>query len=245
MRARSTRSPPACCRSRSARRPRPCRSWSRAASTTASRSASAPRPTPTTRKARSWRRATKRPTRAEIEARLADFTGEIEQVPPRYSALKVDGERAYELARDEEEFELQPRRVSIESLVLVDHPDQDRCVLETHCGKGTYVRSLARDLGRALGALGHVEALRRTRVGPFGEERAVSLPALEALARERRSRGPAERAAPPGNGALRHPGAECRGARRGPAPARAGGVAQGARCPHSRRHWSMPCREAR
>ncbi len=123
-----------------------------------------------------------RPTRAEIEARLADFTGEIDQVPPRYSALKVDGARAYELARDEEEFELASRRVSIESLTLIDHPDQDRCVLETHCGKGTYVRSLARDLGRALGALGHVEALRRTRVGPFSQERAVTLAALEALA---------------------------------------------------------------
>ena len=123
-----------------------------------------------------------RPSRAEIEARLPDFTGEIEQVPPRFSALKVDGARAYELAREEAEFKLAPRRVSIESLRLIDHPDQDRCVLETHCGKGTYVRSLARDLGRALGALGHVEALRRTRVGPFGEERAISLAALEALA---------------------------------------------------------------
>ena len=99
-----------------------------------------------------------RPTRAEIEAELPSFTGEIEQVPPRYSALKVDGARAYELARDDEDFELAARRVSIDSLTLVDHPDPDRCVLETHCGKGTYVRALARDLGRALGALGHVEA---------------------------------------------------------------------------------------
>ena len=108
-----------------------------------------------------------RPSRAEIEAKLPDFTGEIDQVPPRYSALKVDGARAYDLARDEEEFELAPRRVSIASLTLIDHPDPDRCVLEARCGKGTYVRSLARDLGRALGALGHVEALRRTRVGGF------------------------------------------------------------------------------
>jgi tRNA pseudouridine55 synthase len=129
-----------------------------------------------------WWRERPAPARAEIEARLADFTGEIDQVPPRYSALKVDGARAYELARDEEEFELASRRVSIESLTLIDHPDQDRCVLETHCGKGTYVRSLARDLGRALGALGHVEALRRTRVGPFSQERAVTLAALQALA---------------------------------------------------------------
>jgi tRNA pseudouridine55 synthase len=124
----------------------------------------------------------KRPSSAEIEAGLADFTGEIEQVPPRYSALKVDGARAYDLARDEEDFELKARRVSVESLTLVDHPDPDHCVLEAHCGKGTYVRALARDLGRALGALGHVAALRRTRVGPFGEDQAVTLTALDALA---------------------------------------------------------------
>jgi len=123
-----------------------------------------------------------RPTRAEIEAKLPDFTGEIDQVPPRYSALKVDGARAYDLARDEEEFELAPRRVSIASLTLIDHPDADHCVLEARCGKGTYVRSLARDLGRALGALGHVEALRRTRVGGFEEANAVQLAALETLA---------------------------------------------------------------
>ena len=116
-----------------------------------------------------------RPTGAEIEAKLPDFTGEIDQVPPRYSALKVDGARAYDLARDEEDFELAPRRVSIARLALVDHPDRDRCVLEARCGKGTYVRALARDLGRALGALGHVEALRRTRVGDFDEARAVTL----------------------------------------------------------------------
>jgi tRNA pseudouridine55 synthase len=123
-----------------------------------------------------------RPTRAEIEAELPSFTGEIEQVPPRYSALRVDGARAYELARDDEDFELAARRVSIDSLTLADHPDPDHCELETHCGKGTYVRALARDLGRALGALGHVEQLRRTRVGPFGEERAITLAALKALA---------------------------------------------------------------
>ena len=124
----------------------------------------------------------KRPTRGEIEAELPSFTGAIEQVPPRYSALKVDGARAYELARDDADFELAARRVSVDRLTLADHPDPDHCVLETLCGKGTYVRALARDLGRALGALGHVEELRRTRVGPFSEERAVSLAALDALA---------------------------------------------------------------
>ena len=127
-------------------------------------------------------RSEHRPTRAQIDAVLPNFTGEIEQVPPRYSAVRVDGALAYDLARDEEDFALQPRTVSVDRLVLVAHPDQDHCVLEARCGKGTYVRALARDLGRALGTCGHVEALRRTRVGAFGEERAVPLAALEALA---------------------------------------------------------------
>jgi tRNA pseudouridine55 synthase len=127
-------------------------------------------------------RSDRRPTSAEIEAKLPAFIGEIEQVPPRYSAVRVDGARAYDLARDEEDFELAPRRVSIIRLALVAHPDQDNCVLEARCGTGTYVRSLARDLGRALGTFGHIEALRRTRVGGFEEERAVPLARLEALA---------------------------------------------------------------
>ena len=126
-----------------------------------------------------------RPSRSEIEATLSRFTGEITQVPPRFSALKVDGARAYDLARDEEEFELEPRSVSIARLTLITHPDKDHCVLEAECGKGTYVRALARDLGRALGTLGHVAALRRTRVGPFGEENAVSLATLERLTPDR------------------------------------------------------------
>jgi tRNA pseudouridine55 synthase len=127
-------------------------------------------------------RSDKRPTREEIEALLPRFTGEIEQVPPRYSALKVDGARAYDLAREKEEFELEPRRVVIDRLTLIDQPDSDHCVLEAECGKGTYVRALARDIGRALGALGHIEALRRTRVGPFAEDQAISLDRLEELA---------------------------------------------------------------
>ena len=126
-----------------------------------------------------------RPSRSEIEATLSRFTGEITQVPPRFSALKVDGARAYDLARDEEEFELEPRSVSIARLTLIAHPDKDHCVLEAECGKGTYVRALARDLGRVLGTLGHVAALRRTRVGPFGEENAVSLATLERLIPDR------------------------------------------------------------
>jgi tRNA pseudouridine55 synthase len=127
----------------------------------------------------------RRPSSPEIEATLPRFTGEIIQVPPRFSALKVEGARAYELARDEEQFELEPRPVSIARLTLVARPDKDHCILETECGKGTYVRALARDLGRALGSHGHVAALRRTRVGPFGEDRAVSVERLEALASDR------------------------------------------------------------
>jgi len=127
-----------------------------------------------------------RPTSEEIEAALPQFTGDISQVPPRYSALKVDGARAYDLARDEEEFELAARIVTVDRLELVDRPDPDHCVLETRCGKGTYVRALARDLGRALHCLGHVSALRRTRVGGFGEAEAVTLEAVEAAAEESR-----------------------------------------------------------
>ena len=126
----------------------------------------------------------RRPTRAEIEAALPQFRGEIVQVPPRYSALKVEGARAYDLARDEEAFELAPRTVTVDRLDLADHPDADHCVLEAQCGKGTYVRALARDLGRALGCLAHVSALRRTRVGSFTEADAVTLDAVEAAAAE-------------------------------------------------------------
>ena len=122
-----------------------------------------------------------RPTRAEIEAALPGFVGEISQVPPRYSALKVAGARAYDLARDEEEFELAPRPALIESLKLVDMPDSDHCLIEARCGKGTYVRALARDLGHSLGSATHITELRRTRVGPFDEEAAISLAKLEQL----------------------------------------------------------------
>jgi len=128
--------------------------------------------------------SSRRPAREEIEAALSQFTGEITQVPPRYSALKVEGARAYDLARDEEDFELAPRTVVIERLDLVEHPDPDHCVIEAECGKGTYVRALARDLGRALHCLGHVEALRRTRVGALREEDATTLEEVELAATE-------------------------------------------------------------
>lgn len=127
-----------------------------------------------------------RPSRAQIETALPQFVGEIEQVPPRFSALKVDGARAYDLARDEEDFELSARTVTIDRLEIVDIPDADTCILEAQCGKGTYVRALARDLGRALKCLGHISTLRRTRVGMFTEAEAVTLDEVERAAEENR-----------------------------------------------------------
>ncbi len=122
-----------------------------------------------------------RPTAEAIRAALPAFVGSIQQVPPRYSAIKIAGERAYDLARDGETVELQSRPVEISRLSLTETPDPDHAVLEAECGKGTYVRAVARDLGRALGCFGHVSALRRTAVGPFGEETMISLEDLEAL----------------------------------------------------------------
>jgi len=116
----------------------------------------------------------------DIEALLPNFIGKISQVPPRYSAIKVDGNRAYDLARDGEVVELEPRIIVIDDLRLVDMPDAKTAVFEAECGKGTYVRAIARDLGRELGCFGHVIALRRTRVGGFLEADAISLQELEA-----------------------------------------------------------------
>ena len=127
-----------------------------------------------------------RPSRAQIETALPQFVGEIEQVPPRFSALKVDGARAYDLARDEEDFELSARTVTIDRLEIVDIRDADTCILEAQCGKGTYVRALARDLGRALKCLGHISTLRRTRVGMFTEAEAVTLDEVERAAEKSR-----------------------------------------------------------
>jgi tRNA pseudouridine55 synthase len=110
---------------------------------------------------------------------LQAFVGDIMQVPPAFSAVKVDGERAYDLARRGVALELEPRPVVIHEARVVAAPDADRVEIELVCGKGTYVRSLARDLGEALGACGHISALRRTRVGRFGEQRAISMEALE------------------------------------------------------------------
>jgi tRNA pseudouridine55 synthase len=122
-----------------------------------------------------------RPDAAAIQALLPRFTGSISQVPPRFSAVKIDGERAYDLARDGEVVELAPRTIEVHRLELVDMPDPDHAVLAAECGKGTYVRSIARDLGRALGVFGHVSALRRNRVGPFGMADMIPLEQVEAL----------------------------------------------------------------
>jgi tRNA pseudouridine55 synthase len=122
-----------------------------------------------------------RPSAVAIRALLPQFTGLIEQTPPQYSAIKIAGERAYDLARDGEIVPLQPRPVEIHQLTLVDQPDSSHSVFEAECGKGTYVRALARDIGRILGCYGHICALRRTLVGPFGEQDMIPLEQLEAL----------------------------------------------------------------
>jgi tRNA pseudouridine55 synthase len=119
-----------------------------------------------------------RPSVEAIRAALPGFTGAIEQVPPKFSAIKIEGERAYDLARDGEVVELAPRTVEIHHLALVETPDADHAVFEAECGKGTYVRALARDLGRLLGSAGHVVALRRTMVGSFSEADAVGIDEL-------------------------------------------------------------------
>ena len=151
----------------------------------------------------------KRPTREEIEACLPQFRGEIRQVPPQFSAIKVDGQRAYDLARDGEKVVLEARDVRIEELRIEDEqdtetpetetrmtidapasqtsdanpPDPDTTTFVAVCGKGTYVRSLARDIGRTLDCYGHVISLRRTQVGPFAEAEAVTIETLQALAK--------------------------------------------------------------
>jgi tRNA pseudouridine55 synthase len=122
-----------------------------------------------------------RPAAAEIHAVLPEFTGDIMQVPPRFSAVKISGERAYDLAREGEEVVLEPRGITVHSLDLIECLDAGHAVFEAECGKGAYVRALARDLGRRLGTFGHVVGLRRLAVGPFGEEDMISLEKLDEL----------------------------------------------------------------
>ena len=122
-----------------------------------------------------------RPTEQAILDLLNEFTGEIEQVPPAFSAIKIDGKRAYAQARAGEDVVLSARKVYVESFKLVHRPDDDHAVFEVVCGKGTYVRSFARDMGKKLGCLGHVAQLRRTFVEPFEETDAIALDELLAL----------------------------------------------------------------
>ena len=122
-----------------------------------------------------------RPTVEAVKAALPAFVGEIDQVPPAFSAIKVDGQRAYDLAREGVEVELKARRVTIHEAAVTDAPDADHLEIRMRTGKGVYVRSLARDLAAALGAEGHVSALRRERVGPFNLQNAVTLDSLEEM----------------------------------------------------------------
>jgi tRNA pseudouridine55 synthase len=128
-----------------------------------------------------------RPTRGEVEAVLGRFTGEIEQVPPVYSALKVDGKRAYDLARAGEAVEMKTRRVTVYSLKILPASGEDlqETTLRAQVSKGTYIRSLARDIARALDTVGHVTMLRRTKAGPFRLDQAISLDKLAEAAKAR------------------------------------------------------------
>lgn len=126
--------------------------------------------------------STARPMDDALRAALAPFRGQIEQVPPQFSAVKVDGERAYDLARDGETLDLAPRPLWVERLDLIDRPDPDHALLEMVCGKGGYVRSIARDLGASLGCHGHVLWLRREWSGPFHAEGGITLEEIDQMA---------------------------------------------------------------
>ncbi|MBP7701946.1 MAG: tRNA pseudouridine(55) synthase TruB [Phenylobacterium sp.] len=127
-----------------------------------------------------------RPTPEQVAAVLPEFIGDILQVPPAFSAVKVDGERAYDLARAGETVELKAREISIYSARVIDAPDADHVEIAVECGKGTYVRAIVRDIAERLGACAHVSALRRTRVGPFDEDSAITLELLEDLGHKAR-----------------------------------------------------------
>ena len=122
-----------------------------------------------------------RPTKQSILTILPEFIGAIEQVPPDYSAIKLDGKRAYDLARAGKDIVISKRVVVIDEFSLLDTPDEDHAIFEVACGKGTYVRSLARDIARRLDTAGHVSALRRTQCGPFSEMASISLESLQTL----------------------------------------------------------------
>ncbi len=126
-----------------------------------------------------------RPEREAVEAALKNYIGKIRQVPPKFSAIKVAGERAYDLARGGEVFELEAREVDVHAAKVIGMPDADHSVIHVVSGKGFYVRAMARDLAADLGAEGHISQLRRTRVGAFDAARAVSVADLQALAEDR------------------------------------------------------------
>ena len=125
-----------------------------------------------------------RPEDAQIKDALGQFIGDIMQVPPQFSAVKVDGQRAYKLARDGEDLELAARPLWVDELIMTDRPDADHVTLEMTCGKGGYVRSIARDLGEALGCFGHVRELRRIWSGPFDAADGISLEQINELAKQ-------------------------------------------------------------
>ncbi len=124
-----------------------------------------------------------RPSDDDIKAALGGFVGDIQQIPPKFSAVKIDGQRAYKLARDGEDVEIAPRPLFVESLVMNDRPDADHVLLEMVCGKGGYVRSIARDLGETLGCQGHVQWLRRVWSGPFEASDGISIEEIDAKAK--------------------------------------------------------------
>ncbi|MFY0659280.1 MAG: tRNA pseudouridine(55) synthase TruB [Shimia sp.] len=126
----------------------------------------------------------KRPTDDEIKAALGQFVGDIMQVPPKFSAVKVDGERAYKLARDGEDLELAARPLWVGELVMTDREDEDHVTLEMTCGKGGYVRSIARDLGKVLGCHGHVRELRRIWSGPFDAADGLTIAQIDEMAKQ-------------------------------------------------------------
>jgi tRNA pseudouridine55 synthase len=125
-----------------------------------------------------------RPEDAQIKDALGQFIGDIMQVPPQFSAVKIDGQRAYKLARDGEDLELAARPLWVDELIMTDRPDADHVTLEMTCGKGGYVRSIARDLGEALGCFGHVRELRRIWSGPFDATDGISLDQINELAKQ-------------------------------------------------------------
>jgi tRNA pseudouridine55 synthase len=126
-----------------------------------------------------------RPTLAQVQAVLPGFTGMIDQVPPAYSAVKVDGRRAYDLARSGAEVEMKSRRVTVHALAILPARGEDQVTLRARVSKGTYIRSLARDIARALGTVGHVTMLRRTKAGPFAPEQAISLDKMREISMAR------------------------------------------------------------